>query len=52
MWGNLVTWQSKKQKEIVKVELKVMAQDIREGIWSRRILRELRISIKKPMKKF
>ena len=37
VWGNLVTWRSKKQSVVVrssaKAEFRVLAQGICEGIW-------------------
>ncbi|RVW15630.1 Copia protein [Vitis vinifera] len=54
--GNLVTWQSKKQfivsRSSAKYKFRAMAQGMFEGIWLTRTLRELRISIEKPMKMF
>ena len=41
MWGNLVTWQSKKQSVVArsnaKVEFQSMAHGMCEGIWLRRV---------------
>ncbi|KAL6328004.1 hypothetical protein AAG906_031348 [Vitis piasezkii] len=41
VWGNLVTWRSKKQS--------VVARSICEGIWLNRLLEELRVPLKHPM---
>ncbi|RVX02121.1 Retrovirus-related Pol polyprotein from transposon RE1 [Vitis vinifera] len=56
VWGNLVTWRSKKQlvvsRSSAKAEFRAMAHDICEGIWLRRVLKELKISDEEPMKMF
>ncbi|RVW58950.1 Retrovirus-related Pol polyprotein from transposon RE1 [Vitis vinifera] len=56
VWGNLVTWRSKKQSVVsrssAKAEFRAMAHDIGEGIWLRRVLKELKISDEEPMKMF
>ncbi|RVW12206.1 Retrovirus-related Pol polyprotein from transposon TNT 1-94 [Vitis vinifera] len=53
VWGNLVTWQSKKQSVVARssaeVEFRAMAQGICEGIWLNRLLEELRVPLKHPM---
>ncbi|RVW28756.1 Retrovirus-related Pol polyprotein from transposon RE2 [Vitis vinifera] len=45
VWGNLVTWRSKKQSVVArssaKAEYKALAQGICEGIWIKRVLSEL-----------
>ncbi|RVW31840.1 Retrovirus-related Pol polyprotein from transposon TNT 1-94 [Vitis vinifera] len=45
VWGNLVTWRSKKQSVVVRssaeAEYKALAQGICEGIWIKRVLSEL-----------
>ncbi|KAL4346425.1 hypothetical protein GQ457_17G007970 [Hibiscus cannabinus] len=45
LWGNLVTWRSKKQSVVsrssVEAEYKALAQGICEGIWLQRLLEEL-----------
>ncbi|RVX11614.1 Retrovirus-related Pol polyprotein from transposon RE2 [Vitis vinifera] len=53
VWGNLVTWRSKKQSMLArssaKAEFRAMAQGIYEGIWLNRLLEELRVPLKHPM---
>ncbi|RVW64174.1 Retrovirus-related Pol polyprotein from transposon RE1 [Vitis vinifera] len=45
VWGNLVTWRSKKQSVVARssaeVEYRALAQGICEGIWIKRVLSEL-----------
>src|ERR1044072_2658948 len=45
VWGNLVTWRSKKQSVVARssaeAELRAMAQGICEGIWLKRMLDEI-----------
>src|ERR1044072_604750 len=52
VWGNLVTWRSKKQSVVAissaEAEYRALAQSICEGLW----LEELRISTLEPMKVF
>ena len=47
VWGNLVTWRSKKQSVVARssaeAEFRAMAHGICEGIWLKRMLEELRI---------
>ncbi|KAI9169035.1 hypothetical protein LWI28_005826 [Acer negundo] len=47
VWGNLVTWRSKKQsvvsKSNVEAEFRAMAQGICEGVWLKKVLTELRM---------
>ncbi|EXB75222.1 hypothetical protein L484_026004 [Morus notabilis] len=54
VWGNLVTWRSKKQNEVARssaeAEYRSMAQGICEMIWLKRILEELRRPVIMPMK--
>ncbi|KAB1212816.1 Copia protein [Morella rubra] len=56
VWGNLVTWRSKKQSVVsrssAEAEFRAMAHGICEGIWLRRVLKELKISDEEPMKMF
>lgn len=56
VWGNLVTWRSKKQSVVsrssAEAEFRAMAHGICEGIWLRRVLQELKISDEEPMKMF
>ncbi|RVX00895.1 Retrovirus-related Pol polyprotein from transposon TNT 1-94 [Vitis vinifera] len=53
VWGNLVTWRSKKQSKVARssaeAEFRAMAQGIYEGIWLNRLLEELRVPLKHPM---
>src|ERR1044072_10047523 len=48
VWGNLVTWRSKKQSVVARssaeAEYRAMAQGICEGIWLKRMLDEIRRS--------
>ena len=45
VWGNLVTWRSKKQSVVARssaeAEYRALAQGICEGIWIKRVLSEL-----------
>ncbi|KAL5775476.1 hypothetical protein ACOSP7_013033 [Xanthoceras sorbifolium] len=45
VWGDLVTWRSKKQSVValsnVEAEFRAMAHGVCEGIWLRRLLKEL-----------
>ncbi|RVX21666.1 Retrovirus-related Pol polyprotein from transposon TNT 1-94 [Vitis vinifera] len=45
VWGNLVTWKSKKQSVVARnsaeAEYRALAQGICEGIWIKRVLNEL-----------
>nr|KYP62035.1 Copia protein [Cajanus cajan] len=54
VWGNLVTWRSKKQPVVArssaKAEYIAMAQGICEGIWLKRMLDEIRIPINYTMR--
>ncbi|CAN1837958.1 Retrovirus-related Pol polyprotein from transposon TNT 1-94 [Linum perenne] len=47
VWGNLVTWRSKKQTVVARssaeAEYRAIAHGIQEGIWLRRVLQELRV---------
>ena len=56
VWGNLVTWQNKKQfviaRSSAKAELRVMTYGICEGMWLKRLLNELKIPVKDSMKMF
>ena len=53
VWGNLVTWRSKKQSVVARssaeAEFHAMAQGICEGIWLNRLLEELRVPLKHPI---
>ena len=54
VWGNLVTWRSKKQsvvaKNSVKTEFKAVAQGMCEGLWLQKLSKELRIIIELSIK--
>ena len=56
VWGNLVTWQNKKQfviaRSSAKAELRVMTYGICEGMWLKRLLNELSIPVEYSMKMF
>lgn len=56
IWGNLVTWRSKKQTVVSRSsaapEFKAMAHGICEGIWLKRLLKELRIQDEEPLHMF
>lgn len=47
VWGNMVTWRSKKQSVVARssaeAEFRAMAHGICEGIWLKRMLNEIRI---------
>ncbi|RVW73200.1 Retrovirus-related Pol polyprotein from transposon RE1 [Vitis vinifera] len=53
VWGNLVTWRSKKQSVVARssaeAEFRAMTQGICEGIWLNRLLEELWVPLKHPM---
>ncbi|CAJ2657582.1 unnamed protein product [Trifolium pratense] len=54
VWGNLVTWRSKKQGVVARssaeAEFRVMAQGICEGLWIHRVLEELKMKIELSLK--
>ncbi|CAJ2656182.1 unnamed protein product [Trifolium pratense] len=54
VWGNLVTWRSKKQGVVARssaeAEFRAMAQGICEGLWIHKVLEELKIKIELPLK--
>ncbi|RVW34622.1 Retrovirus-related Pol polyprotein from transposon RE1 [Vitis vinifera] len=54
VWGNLVTWRSKKQLVVARssaeAEVRAMAHGICEGIWLKRLLEELQLTPHGPMK--
>lgn len=55
VWRNLVTWCSKKQSIVLRSSAKSKFRVVThmcEGLWLRRVLRELRILIEKLMKMF
>lgn len=53
VWGNLVTWRSKKQQVVARssaeAELRALAQGICEGIWLRRLMKDLRVNYSGPI---
>ena len=53
VWGNLVTWRSKKQSVVsrsnAEAESHAIAQGIYEGIWLNRLLKELQVPLKHPI---
>ncbi|KAK3041993.1 hypothetical protein RJ639_002301 [Escallonia herrerae] len=54
IWGNLVTWRSKKQSVVARssaeAEFRAMAHGICEGMWLKRLLEELQFSPSASMK--
>lgn len=56
VWGNLVTWRSKKQTVVAKssaeAEFRAMCQGICEGIWLGRMLKELKVARNNKMTLF
>ena len=56
VWGNLVTWRSKKQNVVARssaeAEFRSMANGICEILWIRRLLKELKLETSLPMKLF
>jgi len=54
VWGNLVTWRSKKQGVVARssaeAEFRAMAHGICEGLWILRVLEELKMKIELPLK--
>ena len=55
VWGNLVTWRSKKQSVVAssaEAEYRSMANGVCELLWIRRVLEELKLRIDLPMKLF
>ena len=54
VWGNLVTWRSKKQNVVVRssveAEFRVVAQGMCEGLWLQKLLEELHITIEFSIK--
>ena len=54
VWGNLVTWQSQKQRVVSKSsaesELRALAQGIMEGLWLKRVTEEAQVEISTPIK--
>ena len=56
VWGNLVTWRSKKQSVVsrssAEAEFRALSLGICEGIWLKRVLYELRVPVEGSMKMF
>ena len=56
VWGNLVTWRSKKQAVVsrssAESEYRALALGICEGMWLQRLLRELKVETKDTVKMF
>lgn len=54
VWGNLVTWKSKKQSVVARssaeAEYRTMANGVCELLWLQRVLNELKLLIEAPMK--
>ena len=54
LWGNLVTWRSKKQNVVARssaeAEYRSMAQGVCEILWLKRVLEELKKQVILPMK--
>jgi len=54
VWGNLVTWRSKKQSVVARssaeAEFRAIALGICEGLWVKRVLEELRMPMKLPIR--
>lgn len=54
MWGNLVTWRSKKQSVVTRssaeVEFRVMNLGICEGMWLKSMLDEIKIHVNPTVK--
>ncbi|KAM7488896.1 hypothetical protein LguiB_026380 [Lonicera macranthoides] len=54
LWGNLVTWKSKKQSVVARssaeAEFRSMAQGVCKVLWLQRVLEELKRPISLPMK--
>lgn len=53
VWGNLVTWSSKKQSVVARgsaeAEYRALVNEICEGIWLKRVLRELKLEDDHPV---
>ena len=53
MWGNLVTWRSKKQTVVspssTEAELRAVNKGVCEGLWIMRLLKELGIQFEGPI---
>ncbi|GMI70512.1 hypothetical protein HRI_000720500 [Hibiscus trionum] len=53
VWGNLVTWRSKKQSVVARssaeAEYRALSHGICEGMWLQRLMGELKLSYTKPI---
>lgn len=53
LWGNLITWRSKKQHVVsrssAEAELRALALGLCEGLWVRRVLNDLGVHITLPI---
>ncbi|KAH9716025.1 protein kinase domain-containing protein [Citrus sinensis] len=56
LWGNLITWRSKKQNVVARssteAEFRAMANGVCEVLWIKRVLGELKLDIEAPMRLF
>ncbi|XP_062099709.1 uncharacterized mitochondrial protein AtMg00810-like [Humulus lupulus] len=56
VWGNLVTWRSKKQSVVARssaeAEYRAMANGICEILWINSVLKEVKLQVSMPMKLF
>ncbi|KZV29502.1 Cysteine-rich RLK (receptor-like protein kinase) 8 [Dorcoceras hygrometricum] len=56
LWGNLVTWRSKKQSVVARssaeAELRAMANEVCELLWLKKVLGELKLEVGTPMRLF
>ena len=56
VWGNLVTWRSKKQTVVARssaeAELRSAAHGVCEALWLKMLLEELKVSVTAPLKIF
>lgn len=54
VWGNMVTWRSKKQNVVARssaeAQYRAMANGVCEILWLKRILEDLRMLVNMPMK--
>ena len=54
IWGNLVTWRSKKQNVVARssaeAEFRSLANGVSELLWLKLLLKELQVATKSPMK--
>ena len=54
VWGNLVTWKSKKQDVVARssaeAEFRSMAQGVCELLWLQKLLTELKVEVERPLK--